>query len=226
MAIALDATASGGLANPVSSLSWNHTLGANCVLYVGLFETPNASETVTSVVWDSAGVNQSLTKIGAIQTPNDRWSSLWVLANPSATGTKQITITASASGAMRGDSVSYSGASTTQPDSSATNTLDPGSTFSLTTTVVASGCWLVAVAKENVVVTGSISTGGTIRQEGSGLHLWDTNGTVSTGSVATTYSAGGSARWGGVVASIAPAGATTKARIFFARPARVVRRSF
>jgi hypothetical protein len=212
MAIALDATADGGLGNPVTKLSWNHVLGSGAQLWVTVpLDTTGGASVVSSVIWDAAGVNQSFTKVGSVQVPGDRWCSLWVLKSPSATGTKQIDVNLSSSDAVRAESLSYTGCdTTTQPDSSGTNTSSATQTFTLTDTVSATGCWLIGVIKQfNGSASPSLTTpsGGSIRFSGSnGSIVVDSNGTVGTGSQTIVVDDTPSApTWGGVIAAIKPA---------------------
>lgn len=116
----------------------------------------------------------------------------------------------SSSGNLGGMTVSYSGASQTGiPDSSAeTETVASGASLTMTTTVVAANCWLVAAECD---ASGASYTGGagtTLRQtDANGFTLSDSNATVGTGSQSLVVNMGTNSNRGGVVASFAPAGA-------------------
>ncbi len=101
--------------------------------------------------------------------------------------------------------LTYSGcAQSGQVDSSNTGTGSPN--LMLSTTVVASNCWLVSCAR-NSAGAASASTGTTLRQAGTSLATGDSNGTVPTGAQPLAWTAGGGTT-GGIIFSIAPFVAT------------------
>jgi len=111
--------------------------------------------------------------------------------------------------------LTYSGCHQTSPiDSSATNVNAAANPalVALTTTVVASNCWLVSCARNN---TGgaSASTGTTLRQAGTSLATGDSNGTVGTGSQSMSWTRAANGTTGGIVFSIAPAVAAGPANL-------------
>lgn len=190
MAIALDVyTAASGTS------SWSHTCtGSDIILLVGAYAL---SDTVSSVTYNGV----SMTLIGKTTFPGSgrQGAYLYYLINP-ATGSHTVSVT----GGTGIGSASYTGAKQTgQPDSSNTGT-QTGTAITMTTTVVASNCWLVGVeADPNGGETAGAGT--TIRgTDGNGLVFADSNGVVGTGSQSLVVNHGnGASAW--VVASIAPA---------------------
>ena len=96
-------------------------------------------------------------------------------------------------------------------DSSATNSGSSVTTFTLTTTVVASNCWLVACSRNTSGSDVTISGQGSIRLNESGAVggiAYDSNGTVGTGAQSLVFTQG-SANVGGVIVSLAPVAVST-----------------
>lgn len=69
-----------------------------------------------------------------------------------------------------------------QPDSSASSDQANPNPFTISTTVVASDCWLVSMARDYVSGAQSAGTGTTLREAGVGASSGDSNGVVGTGS--------------------------------------------
>lgn len=111
--------------------------------------------------------------------------------------------------------ITYTGAASGAVDSFASKTADTA--LDLTTTVVASNCWLVSCARD--YSDGDIipSTGTTQRNGGAGIDSGDSNGTVGTGAQTMNWSNNGSGNTGGVIVSIAPyvASSTFTPRVSF-----------
>jgi len=96
----------------------------------------------------------------------------------------------------------YSGCATGAVDSNASKTGDTA--LDLTTTVVASNCWLVSIGRDYSDGDLVVSTGTTQRNNGAGCKSGDSNGTVGTGSQTMNWSNNGSGSTGGFIVSIAP----------------------
>ena len=147
-----------------------------------------------------------MTKIGAVQTPGDRWISAWWVANP-ASGT---TISFTGGTFWRSFSFYYTGAKqTSQPDSFNTGTSTNSTVISVATTVVASDCWLIMCQKDSVggeTYTPSDSLASMrANADAGGLAIADSNTTVATGSrTGTLTGSNATAEHGGIVFSIAP----------------------
>lgn len=129
---------------------------------------------------------------------------IYGLANPT-TGTNDIVVSKLASQESDVGAAVYTDVNPTgQPDSSATNTASASTTFSLTTTTVADGCWLFGGSRNN---TGVATAGaGTLALAGvGGQNMWDSNGATSpAGSDSLNCERPGSSNWAGVVVSIKP----------------------
>lgn len=114
--------------------------------------------------------------------------------------------------------MSYTGAKQSgQPDSSFKDLYNTTghTSWSLSTTVVASNCWLVAgmVDDSNAPTAGS---GTTMRQNSaSGYGGFDSNGTVSTGSQTLNFAFSSSTKQTGIIVSIAPSVAAATANPAF-----------
>lgn len=206
MAIAFDASSAGTLDLSNTSISWSHTCtGSNGLLVVGLFES-SGIPVVSSVTYNSVG----LTEIDVQAVDTDRHFSLWYLLGPS-TGTNTVTINASTPSTLYGAASSYTGvAQSGQPDSHGFNVpTGTAGSLAVSTTVVANGCWLVGVAKEDAGTTASYSIGAALN-EANGMHFFDSNGTVGTGSITDTITWGTSVHSGAIIASFKPAGAAPR----------------
>lgn len=204
MAIAVDATSG---SQPSSSSTWtlSHTCASGASLYV-CFNVNNASELVTGVTYNGVAMTQLAKKQ---DTSFNSWQYIYFLAAP-ASGANNVVVSLSSNAAGSLMNVSYTGVSATQPDSSNTNgatTSGSGTPFTLTTTVVASNCWLLAITKDSS--GGSAAGSGTTRRtslsSGGGDQIWDSNGTVGTGSktlnMTNTFNP---TQWYGIIVSIAP----------------------
>jgi len=207
MAIAFDSptgTATGGNYNagPVTSNSWSFVNTAGDLLIAAAF-AGNASDIVTGITYNSI----SMTKITSITVNSTSWISLWYLKSP-ATGTNTIKTSTSSGTDIETRVMSYSGTNTTtQPDSN--NTGSATGNMTMSTTVVASNCWLVSCARNASFGPMTAGTGTTARATThptpSAMNAGDSNGTVGTGSQSMQWTdASGISR--GCIASIAPPG--------------------
>jgi hypothetical protein len=194
--IAYDAGSSGG----VFSTSWNHTVGtgSNRALIVQAFDDNGGSDLLTAVKWNTT---ESLTKITDVQTPGDRWVSLWYLLNPSS-GTHSITLTTTA-GAMKGSAISLTGvgALDQQTTATASNVLSVSSTLT-----VATNAWVISAVKE-ISGFGTLTvTNGTDDPSAVGSGLHGVYGGPFTGSLTTTATGSSNSFWGMVSASFTVSG--------------------
>lgn len=131
-------------------------------------------------------------------------NQLYILPGP-ATGAHTLALT----GGAAIDAASYTGAAQAgQPDSSNKAGLGAASSITVSTTVVASNCWLVggAAGSSSTAITGG--TGTTVRAtDTQGGAVGDSNATVGTGSQSLVFN-DGVQLWAATIASIAPAAAT------------------
>lgn len=204
-AIAFDASAGTGSNNtPLTQV----ISGSNNFLYV--FEIGDTTDTLSSISFNSV----LMTFAQKVQVPGDRWTYGYVQVGPS-TGSHTVTVvgtTFNECGAM-----SYTGcAQSGQPDSVGVNsTASSGTTFSVSTTVIAANCWTSNGIDGGVWASELAgSTGRSITAH----RLRDSNGIVSTGSQSLGFTNTGSGFiMAGITISIAPvvAGAITSRLPYF-----------
>lgn len=200
MAIAFDA-AGGGVTTggSVTSTSWSHTCASGATLYVFIYND-DITDRVTGVTYNGVAMTRKVIVNAAQQTVY-----LYFLSNP-ATGANTLAVTSSAANQLGGKSFSYTGASTTQVDSSNSGTSPAtGSTFSISTTVVASNCWVIGCSRDDA--GGASPNNFTVR--GATVNTMtggDTNTTVSSGSNTLIWNKDPAATMTAIVASIQPAG--------------------
>jgi len=215
MAIAFDAKG-GNFTNTgtITTLTWSHTVSGSDRI---IFSTGRASNTGNDMTATYNGV--SMTKTATVAGTNDR-IFLFTLHAP-ATGANNLVLTkpSFAAGQMDGSSASYTGAKQTSTvDSSGTATATSAS-CSVSTTVVASNCWLVGGVRTNA---GGVSSDGSGTTTRSGAFIGDTssqtcisdsNGNVSTGSQSLNWTLPESNNWYAVVASFETAPASNLANL-------------
>lgn len=205
MAIARDATSSTSSAS-ASSLTWAHTCtGSDRILIVTVGMDADTTCTATYNGVSMTEIGNAQRSAGGVKT------FLFYLIAP-ATGSNNIVATLGTSTKVASGAVSYTGAKQSgQPDSFTATFNDGTTSFAVSTTVVASNCWLVGGTRMQdglaepttaggVTVTESPTTGA-----GQKTVMSDSNGTVGTGSQSITWGQGVADNISGVVASIAPA---------------------
>lgn len=203
MAIAFDAAAAEGV-SPGSSLTYSHTCtGSNLLLFVGIWQSTDGDH-ITAVTYNSVSMTRILRQAGAVGGGS---VYLYFLINPS-TGSNSVSITADTSALISAASSSYTGAKQSgQPDSSSSSNVHSTSDTE-TTTVVDTNCWLVMFGTDQSGGTISAGTGTTKRAGKDGGYsggIFDSNGTVSTGSQSLQFTAVGTSDLAGVIASFSPA---------------------
>ncbi len=197
-AIAFDNSGQGAFGTSPRSFSYTVT-GSNTIM-TGCTITDNATQ--TGFTYNSV----SLTSIADAPTNASRKTvQSSYLINPT-TGSNTVSATASTSlGVMVS---TYSGAKQSgQPDSF--NTKDQTSadtSLTIATTVVLPNCWIVVHSCDDQGSGYTGSGGSAVRQTSAqGALLGDSNATVATGSVTTTFSrSGANIKYGAVAFSIAP----------------------
>lgn len=206
-AIALDVGTAGALDATTTTITWNHTCtGSDLLLLMNSYQDDTNSW--SSFTYNSIGGTQVQTPAGQAAT---WWCSMWRLAGP-ATGSNAILGTGTNTKHKGGASVSYTGVDQTSPiDSSNKGNNASASTFSVTTTVVGSNCWLVGVFESGGTFNAGTGTTERTRAPSDEAFSCDSNGTVATGGQALEGTNAGSG-WGGIVASIAPSATVTTAR--------------
>jgi hypothetical protein len=201
MAIALDTSGSvDGVPNPTQTLSYTCS-GSDRILFAGILGQKTGGDRLTSVTYNGV----AMTRIGYVAQNAAVNIYLYMLVNP-ASGTHNLVTTFNATmdyGYIR--AVSYTGAAQTgQPDSFNTGGPTTTTSFTLSTTVVASGCWLVGYFR-NESGNFTAGSGTTLRNPAADNDLADSNGTVGTGSQSLVMNPPGSTLVSGIIASISPA---------------------
>lgn len=170
--ITQDATSKSNNSSLVTTLTWNHTVANqnNRILIVGL--VADNTTIWSSVKWDQAGTNQSLTRLGSQATcgggsPTFSYRchvDLWYVLNPT-TGTHTITATSNVAQNSSGGAVSYYNVDQTTPFGTSNSAVG---TAAGTQSASAS----VNTANPNQVVVGIIGANNTTTN-GSGAQLWN-----------------------------------------------------
>lgn len=222
MAIAFDAVAGAkDSSGAVTSLTFSHTCtGSNRLLIVSGSVTSLTARTITGVTYAGTSMTFVITA-----TASQVVSFMYILVNPT-TGANNVVVTISGvtdglNKQFNAISSSYTGcAQSGQPDSHGTNVLN-GSTvtnFPVSTTVVASNCWLVGTASEDAgdIAAGAAGTGTTYRGVAEfNQIIADSNGTVGTGSQTLNWGrAGSTGNISGIVISISAFGTTAATGAF------------
>lgn len=204
MAISVGNTSS--VAGSGTSVSVSHVIaaGSSKGLITYIF-TPN---TITSVIFNTS---QTMTQI-ASQAATAGYGGtynmyLFFLPAPTVT-TANVVVNSVGAGIVNIANADYSGIqqSTTVDSSGSAST--SGTTFTMSTTVVASNCWLFGAFELETGGSSSAGSGTILRQNASnaGLLLLDSNATVGTGSQSLKYNTPNGPNAGCLV-SLAPAGA-------------------
>lgn len=147
-----------------------------------------------------------------LQNADSSTVTLYLKTGPS-TGANNAVISSSSPHIFRASAASYSGANqSSQPDShNGTNgTVSGGATVNTSTTVVAANCWLYAITSNDQAEPTAVGT--TVRRGtsgGGGWGVFDSNGTVGTGSQSIQWSVVGTGvLYSTAVCSFAPVGGT------------------
>lgn len=218
MAIAFDAAGgakdnSGG----VTSLTFAHTTsaGSDRLMVVTAGSNTTSVPTVDDVKYNG---DQLIEVDEKFEGTNVRLA-LWYMVAPDS-GTNNVVVTWSGTGTGAGQqlnavSQTYTGASQTgQPDSNGFDIFSNEDPFAVSTTVVASNCWLAGAFQGS---TGEIAAGSPVAptvQRGVDQFNQvgvDTNGVVGTGAQTINWDAANPDTGVGLVISIAPAGGAAAA---------------
>ncbi len=203
MAIARDSyavsTAASGTSN---TLSFNNVAGNVVLAFVP--HANGGADTHNGAIWNGA----SMTFVGHAITggTQDSGMDVYIITNAD-TGTHNLTANLTASKFMQVWGISYSGASNTQPDAFDIATGNDSTALSSNITVVASNCWVVAGAVNRSSLASAAGSGvlTIIANDGSEASaIFDSNGTVSTGSQAYGFTGATSNQNALLGVSIAP----------------------
>jgi len=181
MAISIDATSGGITSGTQTSLTVSHTCSGSDRILITQIETEPAGRT-TGVTYN--GVSMTLLQNTSIIAGAVELLTYYLLAP--ATGANNIVVSFSSATNGHVWSASYTGVKQSGfPDSQANSgELSGGTTQSQATTVVDSNCWLVGLGYNDVaeIFAGAGTTRRAVCVAGVNYALFDSNGTVSTGS--------------------------------------------
>lgn len=202
MAIARDAFTNGAFVSGTSR-TFSHTCsGSDRILFVHAFHNTTA-DLITGATYGGT----AMTLVAKFSPGGSRYLYLFALINP-ATGANDVVISASSSTAIGGNAFSYTGVSQTgQPEVYATD-IDTASTINTSITTITDNSWIAMVTLGNNEAP-TASTGATLYGQNSVYNdadVFDSNGTVSTGSNTMTVTTGGGSPLGRIIVAIAPSG--------------------
>ncbi len=208
MAIAFDKTGSANtVAGTTVTLSSFAATSDNSIAIIYLFK--DTGDTVTGVTVNG----NAATYVNKQNLTGTQWGYIYYYLNPPTSAVNYVA-TSSASSYWDIAVSIYSGAKQSgQPDSNNTGSASPSVTLS--TTVVASDCWLASYARNTVSGVPAAGTGTTSRGTTSLFRYGDSNGTVGTGAQTMQYTAAAGTT-GGIIVSIAPsvAGGSVNSNFF------------
>lgn len=195
-AIARVGTAVCGSVGFASSLTYafNSGAGSNPLMFVS--------------VQTGGQVPSSVTYAAAAMTLVDSQTNTYLYAKAApASGSNNVVVTLPSGDAINSCAFAYSGAQqSTTMDSKNKGSSVFVTDFTLSTTVVASNSWTVFVNTNASGAAASAGSGSSFLINQSGLSNFDSNGTVSVGSVSMTATRGAATNWDGVIASFTEAG--------------------
>ena len=204
MAIVYDNSTAGGNGNS----TFSHTCTGSNLLLIVAFTSDSSSGTPNTCTYN--GVSMTPVSNYLISNYNNNLDLFYLYAP--ATGSHNVVYSDSSSSHRAGMAISYTGVKQSGfPDSSAIYNGGGNPTSSVSTTVVASNCWLFGVGNADSGNNCNFSSNRTDRQSQSasssqrGIIISDSNGTVSTGSQTYTITeTSTNAQRGQVTLSIAP----------------------
>lgn len=204
--ITLDTSGSSFASSVTSSTVSYTTSGSNRILFVGVIGNIS-TDVITGVTYNGV----SMTLVGKVNTPSDRWTYLFSLVNP-ASGAHSYTVSASTATNIATDAVSYDGVSQTgQPDATSSNTATATTTITTSITTATNNDWAMIFADGPTGATANAS--GTNRVTNGGAQIWDSNVAITPASAYAIKLTGSSSGWGTLMASFAPFPAVTTTTI-------------
>lgn len=197
-----------------TSITRSHTTSGSDRLLLVSTQTANiTTDNITAAAYNS--ISFFSTRIGLAQFTNGGNGNtyLYYQVAPS-TGTNNCTITCSTANVFRVYTASYTGVDQTNPiDVSTTNNTNTvsGVDVSMTVTVTASNCWAHMVATNNAAtpIAGAGATRLTTGTNGPGYAVFDSNGTIATGSYTMGWYINAVTGQGTVLAVIKPVAAAS-----------------
>lgn len=209
MAIAYDTA--GTVYSGTTSATVTLTAGASnnvAVMFVWFNDTAASFSSITV-----AGSSTGVTQVGSTYEPVDGEMRMYYLVNPPTSSSNYVVNISGTPDGMMWAVAIYSGVDTSTPIDSS-NVGEPTSPYTISTTVVASGCWLVSHARRYGGSTGPTFDSGTGRSTISNQQtIGDSNGTVGTGSQSLSYSSDATSVMTQIV-SLKPAGSSINSGFF------------
>lgn len=205
MAIALDHSSFGAFNAGVISQTFSYTCnGTNRILFIGVVGDIT-NDKITTVTYGSV----SMTLVGKIVTPAERFIYLYSLVNP-ASGSNSCVISASGTTDIASVAISYTGAKqTSNPDNQTTNTVPSATTLTTSLVTGNDNDWTVLWMKTNANPP-TASTGSTVRQITGSAGLFDSNAAITpAASYSMSVNASPAEGMASIMASFAPASAVT-----------------
>ena len=205
MAIAFDASSGVTYVTTGTSASLSHTCtGSDRILFVGVIGQIT-TDVISGVTYNSV----SMTLVDKILCPSDRYIYLYYLIAP-ATGTNNITVTASSSTDLAFGGVSYTGVDQTSPiDGTAKATATVTNSLTSTVTTTTANDWIVSLFRNDgsAMSAGTSTTSrGLTTGAGQFARNMDSNADRSSGSNSLQATSGGNANWAYVSAGFKPVG--------------------
>lgn len=213
MAIAHGTTTVATVSSTTITISSVTVTGTDAGLIVKLSYKSNSTQ-LNSVVWDSVGVNESLTQLGTEESNGNARASLWYLAAPTAK-TANVTITLNSSSRTVAAASVYTGVDQVNPFRAAAVAGGNGTNSSPTVDVVALNTEMVVDCLAQVsagphTATGdhterhdSAATGGGTDTRGASQEVASTGATETMG-----WTMSGSDNWAVIAAPLQVAGTT------------------
>lgn len=188
---------------------WSHTCtGSNMILTVGNVGEASTTDPFTGTTYNGVAMTVG-NGIGGGVSSVSRYYKMYYLTHPNAGASHTIQPAVSPSQYNQGASTSFSGASQSAIDNTAT-AQNTGSNPATSITPVAANCWLVNyLGGDSGSWTSAAGAGTTERTNGSApFAMGDSNGTVTGGSSHTMNWTVAANNWGSVIMSIAPSDTT------------------
>jgi hypothetical protein len=202
--------------NAVHTYSFNNVAGDILIVDV-MTVSIVAGDKVTGVTYNGVAMTRIADSGDSGAGSHERVFSYYLVGPATGTHNVVVTTTNALYETVNGNATSYIGAKQTgQPDSYAVSVSSSASSpLTISTTVVATGCWLHAFfASYNLIPSAGTGTTSraTFTSGGNGMSA-DSNGTVGTGSQSQQFTWSGTNAYAAIVLSIAPVPASGPANV-------------
>lgn len=204
MAIAVGSTSSNRVNPGTSNTFALSAAGSDRLAYVSCGNQDGSGSVIPTATYGGVAMTQIDTLRQAVGY-NPRVTNFYRLG---ASISGNVVLSQGTSGLLHGAAAMYTGVNQTgQPDSHNTNSVTSATSLTTSTTVVASNCWLIGSTNYNgggVVTSAGAGTTKRVEDPDFITGLWDSNGTVSTGSQSLIVNAASSSNIIMLLASFAP----------------------